>query len=399
MDTNSTIKHFNAGRDAQRLQRKYDKMRSSPFAFFRGSCHLFFAQLPRGGIFKSAPAVWSCGDLHVENFGSYKGDNRLVFFDINDFDESALSPASWDLLRFVTSVRLGAKGIGLRGRVVHQLCAVFLQSYCAALVQGKAYWLERDTSQGLIGDLLQGLRNRERSTLLAERTTLKGKKRSIKIDQLRALAATDAQRKRVLHFMKDFAKTQAKPEFYKVIDVARRIAGNGSLGLQRYVILVRGKGGPDGHYLLDLKQAVPSSLTAHLKTAQPHWASDAQRIVSLQQRLQAVSVAFLQAVTLDGQPYVLRDLQPSEDRISWDKARHSKGDIEDLIRTMGQLTAWSHLRASGRQGAATADDLIDFAQRTKWQDKLLAHSEAMAKLVERDAAQFNAAYDAGFFKR
>jgi uncharacterized protein (DUF2252 family) len=72
-------------------------MRASPFAFLRGSCHLFYDRLPRGGIFRSSPLAWSCGDLHLENFGSFKGDNRLVYFDINDFDESALAPASWDL--------------------------------------------------------------------------------------------------------------------------------------------------------------------------------------------------------------------------------------------------------------------------------------------------------------
>ena len=79
-------------------------MRASAFAFMRGTCHLFYDQLPRSGVFKSAPPVWVCGDLHLENFGSYKGDNRLVYFDINDFDEAALAPVSWDLVRLLTSL-------------------------------------------------------------------------------------------------------------------------------------------------------------------------------------------------------------------------------------------------------------------------------------------------------
>ena len=41
------------------------------------------------------------------------------------------------------------------------------------------------------------------------------------------------------------AEAQADPEFYEVLDVARRIAGNGSLGVDRFAILVRGKGSPD----------------------------------------------------------------------------------------------------------------------------------------------------------
>ena len=97
MDLVRQIRTFNMGRDHERLQIKYRKLRSSPFVFLRGTCHLFYERLPTGGVFKSAPLTWVCGDLHLENFGSYKGDNRLVYFDLNDFDEAALAPASWEL--------------------------------------------------------------------------------------------------------------------------------------------------------------------------------------------------------------------------------------------------------------------------------------------------------------
>jgi uncharacterized protein (DUF2252 family) len=53
-------------------------------------------------------------------------------------------------------------------------------------------------------------------------------------------------------------RTQPNPAFYEVLDVARRIAGTASLGIDRYVILIHGKGSPDRNYLLDLKQALPS---------------------------------------------------------------------------------------------------------------------------------------------
>ena len=76
MNVASQIQRFNAGRDPERLQLKYSAMRTNPFVFLRGTCHLFYDRLPRGGVFKSAPLAWVCGDLHLENFGSYKGDNR-----------------------------------------------------------------------------------------------------------------------------------------------------------------------------------------------------------------------------------------------------------------------------------------------------------------------------------
>ena len=129
MNVVEDILAFNAGRDPDRLKLKYAAMRASPFAFFRGSCHLFYARLPRDGIFKSAPLAWSCGDLHLENFGSYKGDNRLVYFDINDFDEAALAPASWDPVRLLASLRIAADGRAIARSDADQLCAVFVDTY------------------------------------------------------------------------------------------------------------------------------------------------------------------------------------------------------------------------------------------------------------------------------
>src|SRR5450830_1198939 len=98
------VRKANAGRDPERLAMKYAALRTDPFVFLRGTCHLFYDRLPKSGIFTSSPPVWCCGDLHLENFGSYKGDNRLAYFDVNDFDEAAIAPATWELSRFIVSI-------------------------------------------------------------------------------------------------------------------------------------------------------------------------------------------------------------------------------------------------------------------------------------------------------
>lgn len=61
---------FNAGREHERLQLKFQKMRVDTFSFLRGTCHLFYSRLAEIKLIKSAPIVWVCGDLHLENFGS-----------------------------------------------------------------------------------------------------------------------------------------------------------------------------------------------------------------------------------------------------------------------------------------------------------------------------------------
>jgi uncharacterized protein (DUF2252 family) len=395
MDVVRQIQDFNAGREPDRLQLKYRAMRGSPFAFLRGTCHLFYDQLPRGGVFKSAPLVWACGDLHLENFGSYKGDNRLVYFDVNDFDESALAPASWDLLRFLTSLRVGASGLGIGEAKAQALCETFLDAYSSALVLGKAYWIERETAQGPVREVLDGLRDRKRVNFLESRTTLKRGRRQLLADGEKALPATDEQRAAITGFMSEFAKSQTHPDFFAVLDVARRIAGTGSLGIHRFAILVQGRGSPNGNYVLDLKQALPSSLAPKLKVPQPKWKSQAHRIVAAQCRLQAVSMAFLQPVFFGESPYVLRALQPSEDRVSLSGSHRTQSELEQVIATQARLVAWAQLRSAGRDGSAIADELIAFGRRRKWQDRLLAASGDCAVQVRKDAKAFNRAWDKG----
>ena len=397
MNVVSTIRSFNTSRDPDRLAMKYQAMRANVFGFMRGTCHLYFARLPRSGPMKTAPLAWICGDLHLANFGSYKADNRLVYFDINDFDESALAPASWDLVRLLSSVTLAAGAAGQKDGETRQLCQTLVDTYAAELAAGKAYWVERDTARGLVGDLLEKLRTRQRPDFLSSRTKMKGRRRVLDTDNGKALPASGEQKKAVRAFMADLADKQANPRFFEVLDVARRIAGTGSLGVERFVILVRGKGSPDGNYLLDLKRTLPSSWCHLSPAAQPRWASQAHRVVAVQQRMQAVSAAFLQPVQFGAQPFVLRALHPSEDRVDLEKAGQSADDLKELVTTAAQVTAWAHLRSAARQGAATPDELIDYGLRHRWRAKLQDIAEAAALQVRKDAAVFNSAFDAGEF--
>jgi uncharacterized protein (DUF2252 family) len=384
---------FNAGRDPERLQIKYRKMRSGAFAFMRGTNHLFCEQVASSCNLPATPLVWSCGDLQIENFGSYRGENGLVHFDINDFDDAALAPASWDLLRLLTSVRIASLELDLKKREIRSQGISLLQAYAQALRSGKAYWVERETSSGLVRELLDGLRKRKRARFLKARTRIKGDKILLNVDGVKALPATAAQRSVVSGFMKAIAQTQPEPEFFKVLDTARRISGTGSLGVDRYVILIAGKGKPDGLYLLDLKQALPSQIAQHLPALQPHWESDAHRVVELQRRMQAVSMAFLHPVRYDCTDGVLRSLQPAEDRITLERSGQSGATLEPVIRTIGQILAWAQLRSARHTGSEPVEALIDFSRHTRWQKTLLSLAEDCAEQVRKDAAVFNAAYD------
>lgn len=396
MDAVEAIRSFNHGRDPQRLAMKYANLRKSPFVFLRGTCHLFYDRLPAGRLFTKAPLIWVCGDMHLENFGSFEGDNRLVYFDINDFDESALAPASWDLVRFLASVLLAAKALDADSADARRLCESFLDAYGAALATGSARWMERDTALGLIKHLLESLKHRNREKQLDDRTERQRGRRVIRCDGKRALAVTDAQRAHVVKLLGAFAVEQAKPSFFDVLDVAHRIAGTGSLGLERYVVLVKGKGSPNGNILLDLKQTRASSLERHLEVKQPAWPSPAHRVVAVQQRVQAAPMAFLHPIARRSRSYVLRALQPSEDRVALDARGVGLDQIRQVIQDMGRLVAWAQLRSAGRQGSAIADELIAFgASRKKWRGEFVLAARGCAKQVRKDWAAYCTAYDAG----
>ncbi len=383
------IERFNAGREPERLALKYREMCKSPFSFFRGSAHLFWEDLSaQKRALPGSPTVWACGDLHFENFGSFLGNNGLSYFDLNDFDEAALAQSSWELSRFVTSVYVAAPALGFSRANANDFVKLFLEAYRKALHHGKAHLVERDSATGMVKTLLEQVKKRKRKLLVESRTSWKKGKRRLRIDGKHTLPATDDQRRDVARWLGKFARSQSDPKFFDVLDVARRVAGVGSLGLARYVVLVRGDGGRDGNAIIDAKWPAPSSLARFDRIGQPRWKSEPDRVVAVQQRMQGTTPALLDAVKIGSGGYVLRELQPSKDRLTLKDARGRPGRLRSVISTMAHVTAWAQLRSSGRQGSAVADDLIAFADDNGWQRPLIDYGRLYADKVERDYKVF-----------
>jgi uncharacterized protein (DUF2252 family) len=389
------ITQFNEGREPERLQYKYARMRANLFGFYRGTSHLFYQDWPQAASLDRTPATWVTGDLHLENFGSYRSDNDLVHFDLGDFDESALAPAAWDLARFTTSIIVGARSLGLGGRDATNFIQHFIRSYAAALRDGKARWIERQATKGIVRNLINDLRDRSQRALLDSITELNGKARRLIIDRKHTLPVPEVARGRISAFMKKWAARQPDPAYFKLLDVARRITGVSHLGLPRYVLLVEGEGSPNGNGLIDLKLSQESVLTPYLRLPQPEWKNQAERVVAIQGRMQAVTPALLQSVLINRQPYVLRQLQPTEDRLALDLWKGKPRRLEKAIGVAGELLAWAQLRSGGRQGSAIADELIEFGRADWWQQELTAYCRFYATRVESDYGEYCKAYDAG----
>ncbi|MEZ5830819.1 MAG: DUF2252 family protein [Dongiaceae bacterium] len=382
------IAAFNRGRDPELLALKYRKMAATPFGYFRGTNHLFHADWPGQAWLERMPAVWLNGDLHLENFGTYRGDNRLVYFDIGDFDDGALGPLGRDLMRFMVGVHMAGHEMGFGARRSNQLNRIFLAAYRAALIDGKARWIERRTVGGVIGNLLTKLEGRTQADLLAKRTIIKKGKRRLRTDTGKALPLSPEERARVTRFMKRFAKGRMHPRFFKVLDAAQRIAGVGALGLRRYVVLVQGDGGRDGAALIDLKTQLGSTLIPRLKQRQPRFGSEAARVVAIENRMQAVGPAFLTAARIAGCSFTLRELQPSADKLDLSVTHPDRASFEAVIAAMGELTAWAQLRCAGRDCATDIDGLMAFAQNADRTRPMIALARDWAAAIFEDWRDF-----------
>jgi uncharacterized protein (DUF2252 family) len=198
----------------------------------------------------------------------------------------------------------------------------------------------------------------------------------------------------------EWAGTQPNPEFYEIIDAALRMAGTGSLGLERYVLLAQGKGGFSGNVLLDLKEAHPSAASSWALPSKRKWKHEAERIIAIQKRMQCCPPALLHDFGYNGKSFVLKALQPTEDKIAYRNFAGKTGKLDQQMNALGKLCAWAVLRSAGREGSANADDLIAFGKKAaRWEKALIDAAQKYAVRVHEDYANYSRAYDKDVFTR
>jgi uncharacterized protein (DUF2252 family) len=385
----------NAGRDFDRLTLKLGRLRQDAFAFFRGTNPLFLESLPRRHGLFNAPCILICGDLHLENFGAFKGDNRLCYFDLNDFDEACLAPFTLDIVRFLAGVEVAAVSLGMTRAQTKQLLKTFMHAYAHGIKDGKPRWIERSLAEGVFRALLRRAMRRTRRDLLNRFTKLKNGRRRIRIDGVRSLALDSDDGPRLQRFLAHICIPAVRGAFFKLLDSAHRIAGCGSLGLARYTLLVQGRGSPDANFALDLKFAAPSAVSLWLNSPQPDWPSEAARVVAVQRIVQAISPALLAPVEFERRPFVLKELQPSVDRLDLTLWRAKPRRLMQAVEGMGHVTAWAHLRGCGHFDGASAETLQTYVASPRWRGAVRRMAAAAAKRNLRAWQIYARDYDSG----
>jgi uncharacterized protein (DUF2252 family) len=187
------------------------------------------------------------------------------------------------------------------------------------------------------------------------------------------------------------------PNSYKVKSCVFRLAGTGSIGVKRYLFLLKSTKVRNQYLLIDMKQSMPSALVSYLNTKQPGWDNNAQRITSIQQRMQYVTPMLLSTTHFRGDDYVIQELQPVKDSINFKMIRDDYRHLYEVIDEMAMLTASSQLRSGGIQRSATIDDLMAFGKTDEWQDQLLSYAAKYANKMKAYYKQYLKDYKAGMF--
>ena len=169
--------------DPAAFRAKFRKMAADPFAFYRGSDCLFYADVVRledPWVDERTRRVWIQGDLHAENFGTYMDGSGALIFDVNDFDEAYLGHFTWDVQRLAASVALLGWRKALSDETIDELVDVYAQAHLGqvrAFVETESdqdFSLRLGTTDGTVHQVLQRAKLRSRVTLLAELTETEG---------------------------------------------------------------------------------------------------------------------------------------------------------------------------------------------------------------------------------
>jgi len=382
------IERYNRGREAERLAIKYARMRSSPFVFLRGTAHLFYEDWPRRSALNAAPRSWICGDLHLENFGGYQAANDNEYLDVSDFDEAALAPVTWELARLCVSLLLAADVTGMKKKHNKALISACLEGYAAAARLPAVPPVDTNAPQRDLRKFLGQLSSVHPQAFLKARITGKGNRRRLRILKDKTLPASAREIRRLRRWWKQQGEHPEIAPFGKLLDVARRVTGTGSLGLRRYVLLVAND---DGAHLLELKQAAPAAMIRQHRAPANPWRSEAERVTRVQRRAQRTPPLLLETVTIGKHDYILRELHPGDDKLTVAAGKAQILRLTRLAPWLGRVAAASHRHTAGWMDASTGREIAAFAKGTAWRKQVSSYAIAYKKIVERDWAQFKRA--------
>ena len=292
---------------ARDLKCKHAMMHSGAFTFLRATFYRWV------GLWKdacpdlaSAPQVLAAGDLHVENFGTWRDAEGRLVWGVNDFDEAFPMPYTNDLLRLATSALLA---------IEEQSLSIGPESACRAILDGYKQAIDEGGTPFVLEEAQPALRD---MALGAERDPARF---WAKLNRLKTVTAQKKVRRLLRRHLPDAALE---------VRIAHRIAGIGSLGRPRYLALSQWEGGMVAR---EAKAALLSAAVwaTNTRNEKLHYAEILKRAVRAPDPFIAIDKG-----------WILRRLAPHCSRIDLSDFP-KKRDERRILHAMGFETANIHL--------------------------------------------------------
>jgi uncharacterized protein (DUF2252 family) len=412
-DPVALLQDQDATREPDLVPVRHGRMLVSPFTFYRGAAKIMAADLkdtPTAGL-----QVQLCGDAHLSNFGAFASPERLLLFDLNDFDETLPGPFEYDVKRMAASFTIAGRNNGFGKADTKAATLEAAKAYREAMA-GFAQMGTMDIWYARLDEdeLMRGVRSagaeasttkkEKKAAKQAEKSLRKGAAKARTRDSLQALSKlgelVDGQYRivsqppivvpvRDVHATFGLSADQIEQairdqfrayratlqddrrhllERFQIVDVARKVVGVGSVGTRAFIALLQGRD-QDDPLFLQVKEATRSVLEDHLPKSR--YRQHGQRVVQGQRMMQAASDIYLgwtkgADVTRHFYWRQLRDMKAS-------------ADVEAMalygLTFYARICGWTLARAHARSGDPIAiaeylgeDDqfdrsITDFARR------------------------------------
>ncbi len=335
-------------------------MMESPFAFYRGSPAIMAADLSRTPA--SGVTLQICGDAHLLNFGSFATPERILVFDVNDFDETQPGPWEWDLKRLAASLVIAARTGGLTdadGETAVLSSSAAYRSEMEAMSELSAFevWHSRldvasllaaapdQRSRSILERGVSKARHRTSLKALPKLTTVRDGRRVILEDPPLVSRLTEeqvqlARRSVWAYFASLDADRRMLLDHYEFVDAASKVVGVGSVGTRCFVVLLAGKADLDPLFL-QIKEARASVLAPYVGRSQ--YRNHGRRVVVGQRIMQAASDTFLGLARIDGFNFYVRQLRDMKLSVRLESLLPM--DLAIYGRLCGATLARAHARA------------------------------------------------------
>ncbi|MGM0536510.1 MAG: DUF2252 domain-containing protein [Pseudomonadota bacterium] len=373
----------NASLSDQDRAAKYAKLAESPYRFFRGTNHLYWRDVWhdwRFALFGGLPETqtWLQGDAHAYNFGAYGHHDDAVRYGMDDFDDAMIGDYQYDLWRLAISLVLDTReNMDLSGKAVRRALQELVVSYHDELARHAGGEVPGAvtlaTAKGPLGPFMKKVgRKKSRAKVLEKWTVMTGDGRRFaerpdKLAPLPAHLASQLRKAVEEEYRQTLSGARDVPEdgHFHVKDMARRLdAGIGSLGLERYYVLI--EGGQDHEHddvILDVKQQVPPEGWQLMDGAEKRAWRRAFPHEGMRHAAAFVAIAehpdvYLGWLHLGDTVFSVRERSPYKEDFPTHKLAGAK-PYRKLVRQWGRILAREHLRGAH---ALNRDDPGRFAR-------------------------------------